>query len=296
VDRPGRDRLARRGDTGLMGWPIRSSFAPAFWLLPEPRRSALVALHRFCRAADEAVDGTPASSHAAALHLEGWRREVGALYGQGALVTPEGRALAPFVARYGMKRADFERLLDGLGLDARGEALATEDDLARYCLGVAAAPGFLSLSIFGCPEARAYAHRLGLALQMTNILRDAREDLTSGRLYFPLADLRAAGVSPEEMAAAARSRVGEPEGVRRVIERGRERAHDWFAQAESAYGAEPATTRRFLGAARGMHYLYRALLERVELESPLPRRRVRPSRRQVLSGVFAAWRDTALAG
>ena len=71
------------------------------------------------------------------------------------------------------------------------------------------------------------------------------------------------------------------------------------ASASSArlkQGSEPATTRRFLGAARGMHYLYRALLERVELESPLPRRRVRPSRGQVLSGVFRAWRDTAVAG
>jgi len=279
-----------------MGWPIRSSFAPAFWLLPEPHRTALIALHSFCRAADEAVDGTATSASAAALHLEGWRHEVCALYGQGALATPEGRALAPFVSRYSMQRPDFETLLDGLSLDARGETLETEDDLARYCLGVAAAPGFLSLSIFGCPEARAYAQRLGLALQMTNILRDAREDLTAGRLYFPMDDLRAAGVSRDEMAAAARSREGEPEGVRRVIERGRSRARDWFAQAETAYAAEPATTRRLLGAARGMHYLYRALLDRVAMESPLPRRRARPSRGQVLSGVLRAWRDTALAG
>jgi len=279
-----------------MGWPIRSSFAPAFWLLPEPRRTALVTLHRFCRAADEAVDGLPGGSPEVAGRLQAWRAEVASLFGEGSPSTPEGRALQPYVSRYGMKRADFDRLMDGLARDARGEAIESEEDLARYCLGVAAAPGFLSLSIFGCPEARAYAHRLGLALQMTNILRDAREDLVGGRLYFPLEDLRAAGVTPEELAALARSNGAEPESVQRLIARGRERARAWFAEAESAYEAEPATTRRFLGAARGMHYLYRALLDRIEQESPLPRRRVRPSRAHVLSAVFRAWRDTALAG
>jgi phytoene synthase len=279
-----------------MGIPLRSSFAPAFWLLPEPRRSALVALHRFCRAADESVDGLPAGSPHASARLEVWRREVAALFGQGALATPEGRALAPFVSRYGMKRADFDKLMEGLARDARGEALETEEDLARYCLGVAAAPGFLSLSIFGCPEARAYAHRLGLALQMTNILRDAREDLAGGRVYFPLEELRAAGVTAEELGSLARSDGAEPESVRRLIERGRERARTWFAEAESAYEAEPVTTRRFLGAARGMHYLYRELFARLEKEPLLPRRRVRPSHAQVLSAVFRAWRDTALAG
>jgi phytoene synthase len=277
-----------------MGLPLRSSFAPAFWLLPEPRRSALVTLHRFCRAADEAVDGLPAGN--ASARLEVWKGEVAALFGQGALTTPEGLALAPYVARYGMKRADFDRLIEGLARDARGEALETEDDLARYCLGVAAAPGFLSLSIFGCPEARAYAHRLGLALQMTNILRDAREDLSSGRLYFPLEDLRAEGVKADELASLARSGGPEPESVRRLVAHGRGRARAWFAEAERAYEAESAATRRFLGAARGMHYLYRALLDRIEQESPLPRRRIRPSRTHVLSAVFRAWRDTALAG
>jgi phytoene synthase len=279
-----------------VGLPLRSSFAPAFWLLPEPRRSALVALHRFCRAADESVDGLPVGSPDASRRLDVWRNEVGALFGQGVLSTPEGLALAPFVARYGMEHGDFDRLIEGLAHDAQGEAIETEEDLARYCLGVAAAPGFLSLSIFGCPEARSYAHRLGLALQMTNILRDAREDLAGGRLYFPLEDLRAAGVTPEELADLARSGGAEPESVRRLVARGRERARVWFAEAESAYEAEPATTRHFLGAARGMHYLYRALLERIEQESPLPRRRVRPSRAHVLSAVFRAWRDTALAG
>jgi phytoene synthase len=279
-----------------VGLPLRSSFAPAFWLLPEPRRSALIALHRFCRAADESVDGLPAGSPDASRRLDVWRNEVAGLFDQGVLSTPEGRALAPFVARYGMKHADFDRLMEGLAHDARGEAIETEEDLARYCLGVAAAPGFLSLSIFGCPEARAYAHRLGLALQMTNILRDAREDLASGRLYFPLEDLRAAGVTAETLSDLARSGGVEPENVRRLVAHGRERARAWFVEAESAYEAEPATNKRFLGAARGMHYLYRALLDRIEQESPLPRRRVRPSRAHVLSAVFRAWRDTALAG
>jgi len=269
---------------------LRSSFAPAFLLLPVPRREALVALHRFCRAADESVDAGPASS------LEVWRREVAALYGDGTPSTPQGTALAPLVARYGLLRADFETFLEGLASDVRGDVIETEEDLERYCLGVAAAPGFLSLAIFGCPEARDYAHRLGLALQRTNILRDAREDLGMGRVYFPRRDLCAAGVGPEDLASAALSTDAEPEAIRRLVESQRTRARAWFVDAESAYLSQPRDTRRRLGAARGMHYLYRALFDRLERESPLPRRRVRPSRARVLTAVLTAWRDTALAG
>lgn len=269
---------------------LRSSFAPAFLLLPAPRREALVALHRFCRAADESVDAGPATS------LDVWRREVAALYGGGAPGTPQGTALARFVAPYGLLRADFETFLEGLASDARGDVIESEEDLERYCLGVAAAPGFLSLAIFGCPEARDYAHRLGLALQRTNILRDAREDLGMGRVYFPRRDLCAAGIDPEELAVAARSTDAEPEAIRWLVESQRDRARTWFAEAETAYLAQPRETRRRLGAARGMHYLYRALFDRLQRESPLPRRRVRPSRVRVLTAVLAAWRDTALAG
>lgn len=269
---------------------LRSSFAPAFLLLPEPRREALVALHRFCRAADESVDGQAASS------LDVWRREVEALYGRGASVTPEGKALAPYVSRYGLERGDFEIFLEGLASDARADVIETEEDLERYCVGVAAAPGFLSLAIFGCPEARVYAHRLGLALQRTNILRDAREDLAVGRVYFPRRDLCAVGVTPEELAAAARSSETEPEAIARLVAGQRARARDWFGEAERAYRAEPRDARRRLGAARGMHYLYRALFDRLEREPPLPRARVRPSQARVLTAVLAAWRDTVLAG
>jgi phytoene synthase len=277
----------------MLAGSLRSSFAPAFLLLPEPRREALVALHRFCRAADEAVDGASARD---ASSLDLWRHEVDALYGFGAPRTPEGAALAPYVPRYGMERRDFETLLEGLASDARGDVIGTEEDLARYCLGVAAAPGFLSLAIFGCPEARDYAHRLGLALQRTNILRDAREDIGIGRVYFPREDLGAAGVTLEDLAIAAASSEPEPEAIRRFVDHQRESASAWFGEAETAYRAQSRDARRRLGAARGMHYLYRALLDRLERESPLPRRRVRPSRARVLTAVLRAWRDTALAG
>jgi len=274
----------------MLAGSLRSSFAPAFLLLPEPRREALVALHRFCRAADESVDGQATSS------LDVWWREVEALYGRGTPGTSEGTALSPHIGRYGLERGDFEIFLEGLASDARGDVIETEEDLERYCVGVAAAPGFLSLAIFGCPEARVYAHRLGLALQRTNILRDAREDLAVGRIYIPRRDLCAAGVTPEALAAAARSSEAEPEAITRLMAGQRQRARDWFAEAERAYRAEPRDARRRLGAARGMHYLYRALFDRLERESPLPRARVRPSRARVLTAVLAAWRDTAFAG
>src|SRR4030095_7831334 len=95
--------------------------------------------------------------------LEVWRREVDALFAHARPSTREGLALEPHVSRYGMKRADFDRLLEVLAIDARGDAIETEEDLARYCAGVAAAPGYLSLSVFGCPEAPAHPHPRGAA-------------------------------------------------------------------------------------------------------------------------------------
>jgi len=268
---------------------LRSSFALAFWLLPQRRRDALFALHRFCRAMDEAVDGGTAAGRRASDPLVPWRAEVEALYGRGALETDEGRALAPYVGEYGLDFRDFDRLLEALAFDVEGRRFETEHDLARYCEGVASSPGYLSLAIFGCSEARVYAYRLGLALQLTNILRDAREDLTRGFLYFPLEDLRREGISPEALQAEARSDEPEGEAVRRLVTFERQRAREWFEIADRAYHGESARTRRLLAAARGMQGVYRLLLDRLEFESPLPRRRLRSNLSTALAAVAKAW-------
>ena len=277
----------------MIAVPRRSSFAPAFWLLPAPRRVALAALHRFCRAADEAVDDDPGGT-AAAARLAYWRAEVAALYGDGVPASDETRALAPYVAAYGMARADFERLLDALALDLEGPRLAALADLEGYCEGVAASPGYLALAVFGCPGARPYAHRLGLALQLTNILRDAREDLRRGRVYFPLAELAAAGLTADDLCQAARDDAGAPSpAVLRLIARQREQAREWFAAADRAYREQSPADRRRLPTARAMQRLYALLLAELARQEPLPRERARPPAPAVLAAVARAWLEGA---
>jgi phytoene synthase len=268
--------------------PKQSSFAPAFWLLAEREREALGALHRFCRAADDAVDAA-GDAEQAAERLARWQREVAALYGEGAPATPEGRSLCPHVGHYGLQRADFERMLAALASDVPGPSFATQADLERYCEGVASSPGYLALAIFGCPEARDYALRLGLALQLTNVLRDARADLCAGRTYFPREDLARAGLSAEALSAEARAAGSASPGVERLVALERARARAWFGEAERAYRAQPAPTRRRLATARAMERLYRELLARLEGREPLPRSRVRPGRLGAVSAVAGAW-------
>lgn len=273
----------------------RSSFAPAFRLLPGPERAALAALHRFCRAVDETVDADEGDSARARSGLARWAREVETFYDGGSPHTAEGRALAAFVPQYGLERRDFESFLHGLALDVEGADFVTEEDLARYCEGVASSPGYLALAIFGCPEAREYAHRLGLALQLTNVLRDAREDFARGRVYFPREDLDRFQVHPERLMAEARTQGAAGEPTRRLVEFERTRAQAWYDAAERAYRAEPPASRARLAAARGMERLYRVLFERLGREEPLPRSRPRPGAGAILNALVASWREARAA-
>jgi phytoene synthase len=273
---------------------LRSSFEPAFWLLPAERRSALAALHRACRAADQAVDEAATPEQAAAA-VATWRTEVGAIFGAGAPRSSEARALAPVAARFAMRREDFERFLAALEGDARGERFAREVDLARYCDGVAGAPGCLALAIFGCPESRAYAEALGRALQLTNILRDLRADLRAGRLYLPLEDLTRFGLTAEMLLAAARDGAAPLAGLTRLAAFERQRAREWYVIAERAYHTQPRAARRRLAAARAMQSLYRALLDRLDHSAPLPADRPRPPTGNVLAGVARAAVEATIA-
>jgi phytoene synthase len=271
-----------------------SSFAPAFWLLTGERRAALVALHRFCRAADHAVDEATSPAQAAEAVVT-WRGEVDAMYGTGTPRTSEARALAPVARHYGMHKEDFDRLLSALEDDARATRYAREADFARYCDGVAGAPGCLSLAIFGCPEARTYAEALGRALQLTNVLRDLRADLRAGRVYLPLEDLSRFGLTAEMLLEAARDGASAAAGLPRLVRFERERAHDWYAVADRTYHAQPRAARRRLGSARAMQSLYRALLDRLEQVEVLPAGRPRPSTGAVLAGVAHAALEAAIA-
>ena len=167
-----------------------SSFYYSFLVLPKAKRRAVLALFDFCRAVDDAVDleSDPVRASAA---LEVWRQEVARLFADVPATRPETRALAPFVRAYGLPRVHFDALLDGVTMDVTPRRYQTFADVERYCHGVASAVGLLCAPIFGYsnPAALDYARDLGVALQLTNILRDVAADLGQGRLYLPLEDL-----------------------------------------------------------------------------------------------------------
>ncbi len=176
-----------------------TSFYWAMRLLPEDRRNGMYAVYAFCREVDDIADDTSPPAHKKAA-LAAWRGEIDALYA-GRPRHLVARALSDPVMRYGLRREDFDAVIDGMEMDAaediRAPDLATLD---LYCARVAGAVGHLSVHIFGdaSPDAHAVADALGRALQLTNILRDLDEDARRGRLYLPREILERHGIRDAE--------------------------------------------------------------------------------------------------
>src|SRR5262249_44643500 len=184
----------------------KTSFYYSFLVLPAEQRRAIIAVWDFCRAVDDAVDedgaaadGVPVGRPAIAF----WRDELARAFGGGAPVTPQGRGLQPYIARFDLPRQAFEDVVDGVAMDLDTTRYRTFEELFQYCRRVASAVGLICIRIFGCRGERAceYALNLGVALQMTNILRDVKDDLRRGRVYLPLEDLEACGCTVDALAA-----------------------------------------------------------------------------------------------
>ena len=234
----------------------QSSFRFAFLLLPRTERDALSAVYAFCRAADDIADEAGATSSQD--RLDAWRREVDrAFNGQPAHAI--GRALCWAIASFALPRQPFDDLIDGVVTDLTVDRYETIEDLELYCYRVASTVGLLCVRIFGIPlgQADPYAIALGKAFQVTNILRDIGEDAERGRIYLPLADLRAHGCSEESI--LERRRTPELEAVIRMEVA---RAREFYALAESLAPMSPGL-RRNLKPAEAMRAVYSALLDRV---------------------------------
>jgi len=154
-----------------------TNFYYSFLVLPAEKRRAIIAVWDFCRAVDDAAD-EPVSGEPA-VELAMWRREVAAWYEGGIPETSQGRTLAPLVHQFRLPRQAFEAIIEGVEMDVGDRRYETFDELYQYCIRVASAVGLVCLEIFGYrdPGARQYATDLGVALQLTNILRDVAEDL-----------------------------------------------------------------------------------------------------------------------
>jgi phytoene synthase len=245
-----------------------TSFYYSFLVLPARKRSAIIAVWDFCRAVDDAVDEvvpedewkgglTDAARGQAAREIAGWRRELDALYA-GAPESTQGVALLPFVREFTLPRDQFDALIDGVEMDLEHARYATFAALSEYCRRVASAVGLICLEIFGYqePAARKYADSLGMALQLTNIIRDVAVDLRRGRVYLPAEDLAQFGVTVEALESG---RV--TPAIRDLLKFECGRARHYYARAAQEL---PASDRRRLLAAEIMGAIYFEILRRIE--------------------------------
>lgn len=240
-----------------------TNFYYSFLVLPAEKRRAIVAVWDFCRAVDDAVDEAPAAladadPQSARSQLACWRAELAACYGDGATRTAQGAGLVPFIRRFGLPRDAFETVIDGVAMDLEQTRYPTFEDLRGYCMRVASAVGRLCIEIFGYsdPRTRQYAIDLGIALQLTNIVRDVGTDLARGRIYLPLEDLARYGCTEDDLRAGVVS-----ERVRSLMAHECGRARKYYEKAEREL---PRVDRRRMVAARIMAGIYHGILDRIE--------------------------------
>lgn len=176
-----------------------SSFYYSFLFLPKTKRLAITALYAFCREVDDIADAEM-DNKIKLVKLEWWRSEIESLF-NGNANHPVSHALVPAIKNFDLKKEYFLEIIDGMEMDLNEVRFANFEELNLYCYRVAGVVGLLSASIFGYkdPATLEYAKKLGLALQLTNIIRDVYEDSLRNRLYLPLDELQQFGVTEQQI-------------------------------------------------------------------------------------------------
>lgn len=233
-----------------------SSFYYSFLFLPPPRRRAITAVYAFCREVDDVVDEVSEPA-VARLKLAWWRREIDAAY-DGAPEHPVARALAGVVREHALPRDHFQAVIDGMAMDLEQTRYVDFASLERYCHRVAGVVGLLAARIFGYREAatEGYARDLGIAFQLTNIVRDIGEDALRGRIYVPQEDLARFGVTAAQI--LQRDSGGNfPALMAFEVER----ARAWY---DRALAQLPRADRASQRVGLAMAAIYRTLLAEIE--------------------------------
>ncbi len=244
-----------------------SSFYYSFLFLPSPRRRAITAFYAFCREVDDVVDEARDVGVARA-KLAWWRTEVADLFA-GHPTHPVTRALQPFIAEFGLDSGRMGEIIDGMEMDLTRHRYADFESLALYCHRVAGVVGQVAASIFGYanPRTLEYAEALGLAFQLTNIIRDVGEDARRGRVYLPADELARHGLAAEDILSLAPGA-----GFDALM---REQADRAEAQYERALSLLPPEDRRAQRAGLIMAAIYRTLLAEIRRDGfPVMRARV----------------------
>ena len=233
-----------------------TNFALAFRVLPPPQREAIRAVHAFSRRIDNCVDEEPDRDRARE-EIARWRGQVAACY-EGVPSEPVAADLRPYLDQFRIPRRYLDELLTGVEMDLTHVRYATFDELRRYCYRVASVVGLICLRIFGYDEERGsrYAEHLGLALQLTNILRDLDADRLRGRIYLPADEMRTFGYSEEALERRERSGA-----FLKLMRFQTARARGYFAAAERE---ALELDRKRIVAAEIMSRIYQRLLSRIE--------------------------------
>jgi len=261
-----------------------SSFHYSFRLLDPERRAAITALYAFCREVDDAVDEV-SERDVARVKLAWWRTEIDRVY-SGMPQHPVAQALAPVVRRYALPEQHLQTVIDGMQMDLDQLRYVDFADLERYCDRVAGVVGLMSAEIFGYedPATRDYARDLGIAFQLTNIVRDVGEDARRGRIYLPQDDLARFGVAPADV---LRGRPSDAFVALMTFEG--ERARAWY---DRALAKLPRRDRRAQRAGLAMAAIYRTLLDEIARDGyrVLERRIALTPLRKLVIATRAAWR------
>ncbi len=233
-----------------------SSFYYAFLFLPKPRRKAITAFYAFCREVDDVVDGVndPGVAHT---KLAWWQAEVAQSFA-GTPSHPVMKALAPCIAPFGIEQEHLQAVIEGCRMDLEQNRYLDFAALQRYCHLVAGVVGEVTARIIGQsdPRTTAYAHQLGLAFQLTNIIRDVGEDAMRGRIYLPVSELQQFDVKVHEILNRKYS-----ERFTALMRFQAERAHRLY---DEALGLLPAADRRNQKPGLMMASIYRTLLREIE--------------------------------
>jgi phytoene synthase len=233
-----------------------SSFYYSFLFLPTDRRRAITALYAFCREVDDTVDECT-DVMVARTKLAWWRKEVAAMMA-GSPTHPVTQALQPHMQTYALKSDHLLAIIDGMEMDLDQTRYLDYPGLKTYCWHVASVVGILSASIFGVTrtETLQYAEKLGLAFQLTNIIRDVGEDARKGRIYLPVSELQQFNVTAADILNARHS-----ENFEKLMRFQAERAQ---ATYDEAFALLPTEDRRTQRPGLIMAAIYRALLDEIQ--------------------------------
>ena len=233
-----------------------SSFYYSFLFLPPERRRAITALYAFCREVDDTVDDATDQS-VARIKLAWWRNEVTQMY-SGTPTHPVMLALKPHIQPYDLKQEHLQAIIDGMEMDLDQSRYLDYPNLKKYCWHVAGVVGILSASIFGVtnPQTLKYAETLGLAFQLTNIIRDVGEDARKGRIYLPIDELQRFNVTAADLLNARHS-----EKFEALMTFQAARAQQLY---DDAFALLPKEDRRAQRPGLMMAAIYRTLLDEIE--------------------------------